>query len=103
MSAADAVVAQVKEAIGGDIDEVQVLARVKDAFAAHPERLPIFHMSEDEIIALGERLSFALRMAGLSGATLDEALNAAFREAVRAIERQRSIEWKRGKTIRQVQ
>jgi hypothetical protein len=41
-------------------------------------------------------------MAGLKGAALDEAIAAAFREAARAIERERGIEWKRSKTMRLV-
>jgi len=68
-----------------------------------PEQTAFLHLDFDEVVELHNRIAFALRMAGLKGAALDEAIAAALREAARAVGQQRAIEWKRGKTVRLVQ
>ena len=67
-----------------------------------PEHTAVCHMGEDELVVLGERLSAALRQAGLKGPALDEALAACFREAIRAIDRERDTAAKRHAAIKVV-
>lgn len=87
--------------VPSDADLMRV---VKDAVNAKldPEHTAIFHMSEDEMLLLGSRIASALRLAGLKGPALDEAIAAAFREAIRPIERERAIDWTRRATIKEV-
>jgi hypothetical protein len=86
------------------VNQVDLVERMKDAVTRgiDPDATAMFHMTEDDIIDVHGRISFALRMAGLKGAALDEACAAAFREAARAIERERGIEWKRERVVRLV-
>jgi len=71
-------------------------------FESAPGHTAFLHMNIEEIAEVHNRIAFALRMSGLKGAALDEAIAAAFRKAARAIERERGIEWKRSKTMRRV-
>ena len=57
-------------------------------------------MDFEEITELHNRIAFALRMAGLKRAALDDAIAAAFHDVARAIEDQRAVEWERGKNVR---
>jgi hypothetical protein len=82
------------------VTEVKVFDAVKAAMADHTA---LFFMDPEEIAEVHDRIAFTLRMIGLKGAALDEAIAAAFREAARAIEHQRAVEWKRSKTMRLVQ
>ena len=62
--------------------------------------LAMLHMDFEEITELHNRIAFALRMAGLKRAALDDAIAAAFHDVARAIEDQRAVEWERGKNVR---
>jgi hypothetical protein len=64
---------------------------------------PVQYMDEDELTQLHERLAFGVRMAGLQGPALDEAISAAFTRCVAIIERERAIYDKRRATIHEVQ
>jgi hypothetical protein len=87
------------------VDAVVLLDRIKDAVTRgiDPEHTAMFHMTEDDIVDVHSKISSALRMAGLKGKALDQAIAAAFTEAVRAIERERGMDQQRRATIREVQ
>ena len=67
---------------------------------ARSRSLAMLHMDFEEITELHNRIAFALRMAGLKRAALDDAIAAAFHDVARAIEDQRAVEWERGKNVR---
>jgi len=66
------------------------------------EPLPITTMAEDEFSELHGRISLALRLAGLTGPTLDHALSDAFRIAVRHVETARQHDATRRENIQLV-
>lgn len=85
-------------------NDADLMRAVKDAVNEKlgPAHTAIFHMSEDEMLLLHSRISSALRLAGLKGAALDQAIASAFREAIRPIERERGTDWTRRATIKEV-
>ena len=92
----------IKAAAEFGLSEVELHDLARDALdrGLAPEHVAMLHMDVEEITELHNRIAFALRMAGLKGAALDDAIAAAFRDSARAIEQQRAVEWKRGKNVR---
>jgi hypothetical protein len=87
-----------------EVDDAEIMRVLGKAVANElpSEATPLWHISEDDLVLLGERISSALRAAGLKGPALDQALAAAFREAIRAIDRERSKDWSRRATLKVV-
>jgi hypothetical protein len=67
----DAFLVEVKAALGNagiQVDDAELMRLLGQAVATglDPERTPIFHISEDELVLIGERISSTLRAAGLT-------------------------------------